>query len=395
MGSPYYATFEEYRYDALGRRVLVRARRWCENDDFAAMCRLDKVRRIVWDGDRELYEIQMPGDSGSTYLENDNQQVVLPSTTEGGSYRVDPNPYYGRVAYSHGLALDAPASIVRMGYGDLIDENNVEQDHRALPPFAIFPIWQPERGQPQVGVFEDGGLRKCETSGTVTRCVYIAWPEMQFAYQRSNLRRTFWHGTLIEDKQDESGTFFRRNRYYDPQTGRFTQEDPIGLAGGLNLYGFAAGDPVNFTDPFGLCIEGNWECELVVSILRSLGGEEFNWAADVYDKFQGTVHFAPYVLRSAPDRDLYPDGGRYAGQREPPQVWLAWGEGDVNLQVGTRLLSAHHEAMHMPSPGLGLKGEGHDEMFERTLRAYEELPEAWRKLVTPYFREKWRLPDRR
>ncbi len=27
----------------------------------------------------------------------------------------------------------------------------------------------------------------------------------------------------------------------------------IGLAGGLNLYGFANGDPVNFSDPFGLC----------------------------------------------------------------------------------------------------------------------------------------------
>ena len=36
---------------------------------------------------------------------------------------------------------------------------------------------------------------------------------------------------------------------------RFTQQDPIGLAGGLNLYGFAAGDPVNFSDPLGLCAE--------------------------------------------------------------------------------------------------------------------------------------------
>jgi len=35
-----------------------------------------------------------------------------------------------------------------------------------------------------------------------------------------------------------------------------TQEDPIGLAGGLNLYGFAGGDPINFSDPFGLCPGG-------------------------------------------------------------------------------------------------------------------------------------------
>jgi murein DD-endopeptidase MepM/ murein hydrolase activator NlpD len=47
-----------------------------------------------------------------------------------------------------------------------------------------------------------------------------------------------------------------RNRYYDPNSGRFTQEDPIGLAGGLNLYGFANGDPINFSDPFGLCPVG-------------------------------------------------------------------------------------------------------------------------------------------
>lgn len=40
--------------------------------------------------------------------------------------------------------------------------------------------------------------------------------------------------------------------------GTLTQEDPIGLAGGLNLYGFAGGDPVNFSDPLGLqpCEQG-------------------------------------------------------------------------------------------------------------------------------------------
>jgi RHS repeat-associated protein len=62
-----------------------------------------------------------------------------------------------------------------------------------------------------------------------------------------------WHGSLLTDKADASGQLYRRNRYYDPGTGRFTQEDPIGLAGGLNVYGFADGDPVNFADPFGTC----------------------------------------------------------------------------------------------------------------------------------------------
>jgi murein DD-endopeptidase MepM/ murein hydrolase activator NlpD len=52
-----------------------------------------------------------------------------------------------------------------------------------------------------------------------------------------------------------SGPHCVRNRYYDPATGRFTQPDPIGLAGGLNLYGYADGDPINKSDPFGLCPE--------------------------------------------------------------------------------------------------------------------------------------------
>jgi hypothetical protein len=33
----------------------------------------------------------------------------------------------------------------------------------------------------------------------------------------------------------------------------FTQPDPIGLAGGLNAFGYAGGDPINKSDPFGLC----------------------------------------------------------------------------------------------------------------------------------------------
>jgi len=40
--------------------------------------------------------------------------------------------------------------------------------------------------------------------------------------------------------------------------GPFTQEDPIGIAGGLNLYGYAGSDPINFSDPLGLCRVCDW-----------------------------------------------------------------------------------------------------------------------------------------
>jgi len=49
--------------------------------------------------------------------------------------------------------------------------------------------------------------------------------------------------------------------------GPFTQEDPIGIAGGLNLYGYANGDPINFSDAFGLsgCRQrGDPDCSIVV-----------------------------------------------------------------------------------------------------------------------------------
>lgn len=44
-----------------------------------------------------------------------------------------------------------------------------------------------------------------------------------------------------------------RNRWYDPNSGRFTQEDPIGYAGGINLYAYVGNDPVGYSDPYGLC----------------------------------------------------------------------------------------------------------------------------------------------
>ncbi|GAB2175293.1 RHS repeat-associated core domain-containing protein [Dongia sp. agr-C8] len=54
-------------------------------------------------------------------------------------------------------------------------------------------------------------------------------------------------------QNDGTGLYYYRARYYNPTWGRFINEDPIGLAGGISLYGYVSGNPINNVDPFGEC----------------------------------------------------------------------------------------------------------------------------------------------
>ena len=52
-------------------------------------------------------------------------------------------------------------------------------------------------------------------------------------------------------ERDASGLVYYGFRYYSPILCRWISEDPIGEAGGLNLYQFCGNDPVNYIDPTG------------------------------------------------------------------------------------------------------------------------------------------------
>ena len=86
---------------------------------------------------------------------------------------------------------------------------------------------------------------------------------------------------------DGDGLFFMKNRYYDAITGRFLQRDPIGFAGGVNLYRYAGNNPISRIDPLGLDDIADGTYDINNNELPRDGASP--WGIDPLDEVQSAI----------------------------------------------------------------------------------------------------------
>ena len=137
----------------------------------------------------------------------------------------------------------------------------------------------------------------------------------------------------------ESGLYYYRARYYDPRVGRFTQEDPIGLTGGVNTFRYVGNGPTTFKDPFGLL---NLLAGAGGSAVAMTGGEVSGGVAINIDRALTTLRSTGNPATAMTDirmKDVALTGsaGYAAGLNVSSDVYIGFARGDLGDVKGQTL----------------------------------------------------------
>jgi RHS repeat-associated protein len=82
----------------------------------------------------------------------------------------------------------------------------------------------------------------------------------------------------------ETGLYYNRFRYYDPESGQYCSQDPIGLAGGRALYSYPR-DSLVLLDPLGLSCVRDTRVGPSSHLEQFEGGASFVMTRDQYNRF--------------------------------------------------------------------------------------------------------------
>lgn len=100
-------------------------------------------------------------------------------------------------------------------------------------------------------------------------------------------------------ENDGTGLYYYRARYYHPKFMRFTSQDPIGFAGGINAYAYVSGNPISLADPYGFSGEGDHYYRIWVPLCT------FCTRADGFEAMRNfSAPGAPYAVDGTHDLNL-------------------------------------------------------------------------------------------
>ena len=128
-------------------------------------------------------------------------------------------------------------------------------------PGTFLPMLQQEHGEVFTYVNDHLGMPKelVDEDGRVAwSAAHSAWGRVVETWRDPQAKRAVEtpFRLLGQYLDEDTGLCYTRFRYFDPEMGRWLSPDPLGIAGGRNLFAFD-GAPTVEVDPWGLCAEGS------------------------------------------------------------------------------------------------------------------------------------------
>jgi RHS repeat-associated protein len=244
-----------YSYDAFGRRIAkqLTSQHWeaAQPVPQVDVALTDSITIFVWDGDRLVQEVN--ADRTVTYLYEPDSFVPLASVESGE----------GAATYMpSGTHLRHIRNWELHGIKDDLDEHvKARQCHlEAARASCQQNDWERRQHLACNDASKDIILYyQCDHLGTPLQLLdengkiywsarYRVWGEILQYYATDVLQPLRFQGQYYDQ---ETGLYYTRHRYFDPVTGRFVSQDPIGLLGGENQYQYGP-NPTGWIDPLGL-----------------------------------------------------------------------------------------------------------------------------------------------